>query len=269
MDRTSRGTGNAQQYPPEIAARFEKIETTPDDLLLWFHHVRYTQRLPQSGKTVMQHFYDAHYAGAETAQTFGPLWETLKGKIDDERFDHVLYRLNYQAGHSIVWRDFITTFYNKLSGIADEKGRFGKHPWRIEAESMTLSGYRATSVNPSEAASGGRAIVASGGSATATAKLSFPAGTYDVAVNYFDVNPGKARWQIAINDKKIGEWQGDIENRLGKDPSDKLDGHSAARITFRNITIAQGDTVKITGSGNGNEAAPVDYISFLPPGVVD
>lgn len=264
MDRTvSNGTGNAGQYPAEVAAMYEKVESTPDDLLLWFHHVKYTQRL-KSGKTVMQHFYDAHYAGAETAQTFAPLWQTLKGKVDDERFDHVLYRLKYQAGHSIVWRDAICTFYNKLSGIADEKGRFGEYPWRIEAESMTLSGYRATSVTPAETASGGRAITVSSGTGTASTKLKFPSGTYDVAVNYFDVNPGKARWQIAVNDKTIGEWQGDIESKLGKDPSDKLDGHSAARITFPNVTIAQGDTVKITGSPNGNEGAPLDYISFLP-----
>jgi hypothetical protein len=57
------------QYPPEISSMYEKIETTPDDLLLWFHHVPYTQKL-QPGKSVIQHFYDAHYAGAATAQTF-------------------------------------------------------------------------------------------------------------------------------------------------------------------------------------------------------
>lgn len=41
MDRTVwNGTGNAGQYQPEVAALFEKPETTDDNLKLWFHHVR-------------------------------------------------------------------------------------------------------------------------------------------------------------------------------------------------------------------------------------
>lgn len=67
MDRTvSTGTVFSGQYPAKVAEKFESIETTPDDLLLWFHHVNYTHVL-KSGKSVIQHFYDAHYAGAETA----------------------------------------------------------------------------------------------------------------------------------------------------------------------------------------------------------
>ncbi|OAF60187.1 hypothetical protein VC83_03215 [Pseudogymnoascus destructans] len=46
MDRTVwNGTGFAGQYPPEVARRYEGIDTTPDDLLLWFHHVPYTHRV--------------------------------------------------------------------------------------------------------------------------------------------------------------------------------------------------------------------------------
>lgn len=70
MDRTVKnGTGNAGQYPSAIASQFENIETTPDNLMLWFQHVPYSQRL-KSGKTVVQHFFDAHYDGAATAQEF-------------------------------------------------------------------------------------------------------------------------------------------------------------------------------------------------------
>lgn len=63
MDRTvSNGTGYSGQYADEIASMYESIDSTPDDLLLWFHHVPYAHRL-HSGKTVIQHFYDAHYKG--------------------------------------------------------------------------------------------------------------------------------------------------------------------------------------------------------------
>ena len=65
MDRTSTGTGFIQQYPPELAARYQSLATCPDDLLLFFHHVPYDYQL-HSGKILIQSIYDMHYASAHT-----------------------------------------------------------------------------------------------------------------------------------------------------------------------------------------------------------
>jgi alpha-glucuronidase len=271
MDRTvSNGTGFAGQYPAAVAAVYESLDSTPDDLLLWFHHVPYTYKL-HSGKTVIQHFYDAHYSGAETAQTFPVLWETLKGKIDDQRFNEVLFRLKYQAGHSIVWRDAINEFYFNKSGIPDQAKRVGSHPWRVEAESMQLSGCNVTAVNPFEMASNFKSIVATSNSkaCTATTTLDFPAGAYSLAVNYYDIIGGRARWEVYLNDRLVGNWTGDNEDRLGHAPSVYLDGHSATRITFGNVKIDKGDTLKVVGMPDGKELAALDYVAVLPAGVVD
>ncbi|KAF9021566.1 alpha-glucuronidase [Hymenopellis radicata] len=273
MDRTvSNGTGFSGQYPPEVAAMYENIETTPDNLLLWFHHVDYTQRL-KSGKTVIQHFYDAHYEGAETAQKFVMMWQSLKGKIDDERFDDVLFRQVFQAGHAIVWRDAIVDFYHNISGIPDDSGRVGYHPFRIEAESMELSGYEPYVVSPFEAASGSIAIVTSTNSTlgTATTVLNFTAGIYDLAVNYFDLYGGNSTYQVFVNDRMVGEWVGNVVDvgKLGHTPSIYLDGHSATRITFHEVSIEKGDVLKIVGQAQGVEPAPLDYVALLPAGVID
>ena len=67
MDRTiATGTGYVGQYPAAIQSLYESEKTTPDDLLLFFHHVPYTYVL-HSGKTVIQHIYDSHYDGEEQA----------------------------------------------------------------------------------------------------------------------------------------------------------------------------------------------------------
>ncbi|KAJ7245838.1 glycoside hydrolase superfamily [Mycena rebaudengoi] len=273
MDRTvSNGTGFSGQYPPEVAAMYENIETTPDNLLLWFHHVNYTQRL-KSGKTVIQHFYDAHYEGAETAQKFVAMWQSLKGKIDDERFEDVLFRQVFQAGHSIVWRDAIVNFYNTITGIPDDARRVGHHPFRIEAESMELSGYQPYVVSPFEAASNSIAIITSTNSTigTATKVLNFTSGVYDLAVNYFDMHGGNSSYQVFVNNRMVGEWVGNIVDtgKLGHTPSIYLDGHSATRITFHQVPIKKGDILKIVGQANGVEPAPLDYVALLPAGVVD
>ena len=271
MDRTvSNGTGFSGQYPPEIAQMYESIDTTPDNLLLWFHHVNYTHRL-HSGQTVIQYFYDAHYTGAETAQTFVSMWQSLKGKIDMERFNDVLFRQSYQAGHSIVWRDAIVNYFHNLSGIPDEAKRVGYHPYRVEAESMTLSGYKAYAVTPFEDGSNASAIVTTTNTTTGTAmaKLQYPSGTYNLAVNYFDLIGGKSQWEISLNDRVLGQWVGNAEDTLGHAPSTFLDSSSATRITFPNVKINKGDMLKIVGKPDGIEPAPLDYVAVLPAGVVD
>ena len=125
MDRTvASGTGYIGQYAPPVAAEYESLQTCPDNLLLFFHHVPYTYVL-HSGKTVIQTIYDSHYDGAAEAQTFPTRWKELRGHIDDERYQSVLTRLEGQAAHAIVWRDAINDFFFKLSGIPDSKNRFG------------------------------------------------------------------------------------------------------------------------------------------------
>ncbi|KAK3330770.1 glycoside hydrolase superfamily [Apodospora peruviana] len=272
MDRTvGNGTGFTGQYPSELAAKYEEIETTPEELLLWFHHVNYTTRLRSTGKTVIQHFYDAHYAGAATAQTFVSEWESLRGQIDSERFEHMLFRLKFQAGHSIVWRDAVNGFYYNLSGIPDELGRVGNHPYRIEAESMKLNGYAPVAVIPSETASNftGIVITSTNGRGEAATTLDVPLGRYDIAFNYFDVIGGRAHYGAFLNDKPLLEWIGDLEDKLGHAFSTKLDGHSATRITFEGVEITRGDVLKIIGLADGIELAPLDYVSVLPVGIVD
>lgn len=235
--------------------------------MLWFHHVPYTFKL-HSGKSVIQHFYDAHYAGAETAATFPDIWSKAKGQVDDERFEHELFRLKYQAGHSIVWRDAISEFYRNLSGIPDEAGRVRNHPWRIEAEKMTLKGFKPVAVTPTETASKYTAI-ATNSTGTATTKLDFRSGKYNIAVNYFDVKGGRASYKVKLNGKVLGQWKGDAEDKLGKFPSQYLDGHSAIRVTFEGVRVARGDVLSIEGIADGTEQAAIDYVSVLPPGKVD
>ncbi|PGH13674.1 alpha-glucuronidase A [Helicocarpus griseus UAMH5409] len=271
MDRTVwNGTRFAGQYPSEVAELYEHPETTPDDLLLWFHHVPYTHRL-HSGKTVIQHFYDEHYDGAARAQDYVHMWKSLRGRIDKERYEHVLHRLIYQAGHALVWRDSINTFYFNKSGIPDDAGRVANHPYRIEAEDMILGGYLPYAVSPFEAASGATAVVTASNSSTGTAEveLKVPDGKYDLAVNYFDLAIGRSEWSLSVGGREVGRWEGDSEYVLGHAPSPYIDGHSAMRITFENVWVRNGDKLRIVGQADGEEPAPLDYVSVLPVGVVD
>ncbi|GIQ68892.1 alpha-glucuronidase [Xylanibacillus composti] len=123
VDRTDKsGTGYAGQYFSPNREMYNQLSSCPDELLLFFHHVPYTHKL-QSGQTVIQHIYETRFTGAERAEWLIQQWTSLEGKIDPERYEQVLERLQEQAEHAKEWRDVINTYFYRKSGIADEKGR--------------------------------------------------------------------------------------------------------------------------------------------------
>jgi len=259
MDRSvATGTGFVSQYSPDVARLYESAKTTPDELLLFFHHVPYTYVL-HSGKTVIQHVYDSHYEGAAAAEAFVRQWETLKGHIDDERYAQVLAKLEYQSGHAIVWRDAVTTWFLRMSGIPDAKGRAGHFPDRTEAEAMQLNGYQPVDITPSENASAGKAIQCPQG--TEKCQASFPfsraPGSYQIDVQYFDLPLGKARYRLLVNGKAIDEWT--AEARL---PARALGGDASTRRQLRDVMLRPGDEIRIEGTPDGNDPAALDYVSI-------
>jgi alpha-glucuronidase len=263
MDRTvATGTGYIGQYPPELAAKYESLATCPDELLLFMHHVPYTHVL-HSGKTVIQHIYDAHYEGAAVAASYAPAWQQLKGMIDPERYAQVLDLFTYQAGHAEVWRDAVNNWFRAESGIDDKQGRVGNHPGRIEAESMEATGYKMVGVNPWETASGGKAVICDQSQCTLRTTFKGPAGDYRFEAGYFDLRTGASHFTLLINDKRVAEWT--ANDTLPPAVIDKrLDGHTATRFTKSPLALKPGDTIELRAMPDGGEPAPVDFLQFTP-----
>lgn len=93
-----------------------KYETCPEEHLLFFHHVPYEHEL-SSGKTPIQHIYDTHVDGVERVKEYVTLWESLEGRIDQKRYEHVLKRLKDQIGYAEHWRDAINGYFQDLSEV--------------------------------------------------------------------------------------------------------------------------------------------------------
>lgn len=261
MDRTvATGTGYIGQYPAPVAKVFESIETCPEHLLLFFHHVPYTHRL-SSGQTVIQYIYDSHYAGAAAASGLATMWETLRGLVDEQRYNKVLALLQYQSGAAIVWRDAICNWFMRRSGIPDTKGRVGYYPGRLEAESMQLQGYQAIDVRSWEAASGGKAIACPPPSARCSAGFRYNGaeGWYHISVEYFDQSNGVSKFQLFVNKQLIDEWAADAHL-----PARRPSGSSSTRHVVHGVALRPGDEIRIVGVPNGKERAPLDYVSIQP-----
>jgi len=122
VDRTSKGTGQTQQYQLPNSALYEEIETCPQELLLFFHRVPYSYRL-KSGKTLLQHIYDTHFQGVEEVEEMIRKWESLKEAVDPVVYQRVKERFERQLENSKNWRDVINTYFYRKTMIPDEKGR--------------------------------------------------------------------------------------------------------------------------------------------------
>ncbi|ROR73071.1 alpha-glucuronidase [Bogoriella caseilytica] len=123
VDRTvATGTGFTGQYPLPWAARYEQLDSCPDELLLFFHHVPYTHRLG-SGETVIQHIYDTHFAGVERVEEMVAAWETVRHRAPAPVAQRVSERFAEQLRSAVEWRDQLTTYFSRKSGVADEHGR--------------------------------------------------------------------------------------------------------------------------------------------------
>jgi alpha-glucuronidase len=259
MDRTVRtGTGFIGQYSPDVANLYENLSTCPDELLLFMHHVSYKYVL-HSGKSVIQHIYDTHYDGAEEARSFFERWSRLKGLIDDERYNSVAKKLQYQADYAIVWRDAVCNWFKRESGISDKEGRVGVHPNRISTEAMSLEGYSLQSVQPWEASSNGKAAFCQAERCKAIVEFQGASGRYDIAIQYFDQNNGRSHYSLLVNQQPVGAWLSDAAL-----PDNRPNAHTSTRNTITGIFLRPGDKVTLIAQPDGDERAPLDYIEFEP-----
>jgi alpha-glucuronidase len=258
-DRTvATGTGFIGQYRPEVAKVYESLGTCPDDLLVFLHHVPYTYKL-HSGKTVIQYMYDSHYDGAETAADWVAQWSFLREQVDEGRYREVLAQLEYQAGHAVVWRDSVVSWFARASGIPDALGRAGAYPGRVEAESMDLEGYSPTAATPWETASGGQAVSCPIAQCAASFQFNGAPGWYTLRVQYFDQDNGVSHYRLSVGAQTVDEW--DADDHL---PSRKLDGAASTRRRVGPVALRPGDQIRIEGKPGGAERAPIDYIEISP-----
>jgi alpha-glucuronidase len=259
MDRTvATGTGFIGQYTATVARLYESIASCPDDLLLFMHHVPYTHVL-HSGKTVIQYLYDSHYEGAQSVQGYVREWKKIQGLVDEQRYQDVLAQLEYQAGQAEVWRDAVSNWFLRASGIPDGKGRVGNHPARMEAESAMLEGYRTIDVTPWEAASGGKAVECPTKKCSALFRYDGAPGVFQIRVRYFDQNNGLAHFRALLGARVAAEW-----TAADRVPTRKIDSSSSALYAIKGIALRPGDEIRIESTPDGSETAALDYIEVVP-----
>ncbi len=113
-NRTATGSNALEQYAPQLAKLWGDINTIPDNLLLWFHHVPWDYQL-KSGRILWDELALRYQQGVDEVRVMQKEWESLKGLIDDERFTEVKQRLVRQELDARDWRDACLLYFQTFS----------------------------------------------------------------------------------------------------------------------------------------------------------
>ncbi len=114
FDRTATGSNAVSQYAGPVAKAFAKPETTPESMLLWFHHVPWDRRMA-SGRTLWEDLV-AHYdRGVAYVAQMQKQWGGLRPKIDAERWQKTATYLAVQEREARWWRDASLAYWMSVN----------------------------------------------------------------------------------------------------------------------------------------------------------
>lgn len=121
FDRTSKGTNAVAQYFPPVRDMFEHVEKTPEEYLLWFHHLPWTYKL-KSGNTLWNEMVDRYYFGVSAVQLTKHTWAALEGHVDPQRFQATTALLNRQEQEAKWYRDGCVLYFQTFSKLPIPSG---------------------------------------------------------------------------------------------------------------------------------------------------
>jgi alpha-glucuronidase len=121
FDRTASGSDALAQYQPVLRERWGTLSSCPESVLLWFHHVPWSQRL-RSGHTLWDELCLKYQAGVNAVREMQQSWRALEGAVDRPRFEHVQALLAIQEKEARWWRDACVLYFQTFSSRAIPAG---------------------------------------------------------------------------------------------------------------------------------------------------
>lgn len=114
FDRTSKGSNAVAQYRSPLCEEFEDINSCPEKFLLWFHHVNWNYKM-KSGRTLWDELQRHYDHGVKYTEDMQKTWETLKNKIDEQRFKEVEEKLKIQHNDALEWQRVCLDYFGQFA----------------------------------------------------------------------------------------------------------------------------------------------------------
>ena len=122
FDRTvATGTGATAQYHEPLMSLYENVETCPENLILWFHHLPWDYKM-KDGHTLWDKLCLTYQEGINEARGFMDTWKSVEKYVDPYRFQQVAVKLERQAKDAIWWRDAEIGYFQTFSKLPLPEG---------------------------------------------------------------------------------------------------------------------------------------------------
>jgi alpha-glucuronidase len=116
FDRSPTGSNFVAQYFPTLEARYGNIETVPENLMMWFHHVPWDRRM-DSGRPFWDELVYRYQMGVQYVTWMRETWDSLEPHIDARRFSEVRDKLAIHEADAAHWRDANVSYWREFSGM--------------------------------------------------------------------------------------------------------------------------------------------------------
>jgi alpha-glucuronidase len=115
FDRTMNGSGAVAQYHEPLKSMYNDVNTCPENLILWFHHLPWDYKM-KSGRTLWDELCLTFQSGMDDTKSFVTTWNSVEQYVDAMRFADVKAKLERQAKDAIWWRDATIQYFQQFSG---------------------------------------------------------------------------------------------------------------------------------------------------------
>ncbi|MCC8185952.1 MAG: alpha-glucuronidase [Bacteroides sp.] len=116
FDRSATGSNAVAQYHAPLNALYGNMDSCPDELILWFHHMPWDYVLG-TGRTLWDELCYWYNRGVEEVRGFQKVWDQAERYVDDKRFRQVQHRLKIQARDAVWWRDACLLYFRTFSRL--------------------------------------------------------------------------------------------------------------------------------------------------------
>lgn len=121
FDRTASGSNAVVQYFSENEKLFSSLDSCPEKFLLWFHHIPWNYKM-KSGRTLWNELCSRYYDGVDSVRAMRKIWDSIEGRIDEERFGEVKMLLGIQEKEAVWWRNACVLYFQTFSKMPLPEG---------------------------------------------------------------------------------------------------------------------------------------------------
>lgn len=123
FNRSSTGSNATSQYPEAFGKMLDSRTTCPDELVLWFHHVGWNDKL-HSGRTLWNELCYRYQHGVDMVRQMQTKWASFQdmalkaeaaGYIPKGTFGDIKNRLAIEEHDAIWWRDACIQYFQTFS----------------------------------------------------------------------------------------------------------------------------------------------------------